>query len=236
MKTTIPPEVTVVLTSCGRWDLLQPTLASFLDHHEPRRLIVMEDSADAGFARRITDAFPEIEVMLNDPRLGQHGSIDRGYAAVDTPFILHLEDDWHFSGPALAGPAMRLLGERADIAAVCFRHLAGLKLSHRLRAKRFRWEGGDYADMGSAHRDWYGYTFNPTLVRKALWEEHGPFALYPNERALSAAMKQRGYAVAFQLPGVAHHTGSGRSVFDPQRVGERRRLSRRSMLSRLLGK
>lgn len=236
MKQALPPEVTVVLTSCGRWDLLQPTLASFLDHHVPQRLIVMEDSADAGFAQKIAEAFPSVEVILNDPRLGQHGSIDRGYAAVGTPLILHLEDDWHFTGPALVEPAMRLLEERSDIAAVCFRNLAGLKLTHRLRARRFRWEGADYADMGGAHRDWYGYTFNPTLVRKALWEQHGPFARYANERALSAEMKRRGYAVAFQLPGVAHHTGSGRSVFDPQRAREKRRFSRRSILSRLFGK
>ena len=50
---------------------------------------------------------------------------------------------------------------------------------------------------------------------------------YANERVFSRHMKDQGLSVAFQLPGVASHIGSGRSVFDPQRAGERRRAGNR---------
>jgi hypothetical protein len=38
-------------------------------------------------------------------------------------------------------------------------------------------------------------------------------------------MKDRGLWVAYQLPGVGIHVGSGHSVFDPARTGERRRVT-----------
>ena len=228
MRTVLPAgKVTTVLTSCGRWDLLSETIGSFLDHHEPGRFLVAEDSGDADFAGRIATTFPMIEVLLNDPRLGQHRSIDRAYGMVETPFILHLEDDWRCDGPMHVEQAAALLGERSELSGVCFRRFRELKLTHRMFARRFTHDGIDYADMRSAHRDWYGYSFNPSLVRRESWGAHGPLAKYANERVFSRHMKDQGLSVAFQLPGVASHIGSGRSVFDPQRAGERRRAGNR---------
>ena len=38
-------------------------------------------------------------------------------------------------------------------------------------------------------------------------------------------MKDRGLWVAYQLPGIGTHVGSGHSVFDPARAAERRRVT-----------
>lgn len=225
MKTEIPATVTIVLTSCGRWDLLKVTLDTFLAHHEPGRFIIAEDSAAPEFAQRISAAYPQVEVLLNDPRLGQHKSVDRAYQTVDTPYILHLEDDWHFLGPVDVAEAIALIEQDAAISSVCFRKFDTLKLRHRVFAKRFRFGRHLYARMTRAHRDWHGFSFNPGLLRREFWVEHGPYANFPNERALSRAMKDAGREVVFQLPGTAFHIGSGKSVPDPARAGERRRLS-----------
>jgi hypothetical protein len=48
-------------------------------------------------------------------------------------------------------------------------------------------------------------------------------------------MKDHGLWVAYQLPGVGIHVGSGHSVFDPARAGERRRVTG-SWWKRLTGK
>jgi hypothetical protein len=40
-------------------------------------------------------------------------------------------------------------------------------------------------------------------------------------------MKALGLFIAYQLPGVGIHVGSGKSVFDPARAGERRRVTGR---------
>lgn len=218
--------ITACLTSAGRWDLLARTLDSLFAHHAFERFLIVEDSADPAFADRIRSAYPAVEVLLNDPRLGQHAAIDRVYGAVTTPFILHLEDDWVFTGPMDADDAAAVLDADPALSAVCFRYFPTLKWGHRRRSTRFSTTRAAYARMAlAAHRDWHGYTFNPSLVRRAFWVEHGPFARFSNERALSRAMKDRGLTVAYQLPGVAQHIGSGRSVVDPARAGEARRLS-----------
>jgi hypothetical protein len=54
VKTRFDPAlITCVLTSCGRWDFLARSIDTFLEHHEPARFILIEDSADRVFAQRI---------------------------------------------------------------------------------------------------------------------------------------------------------------------------------------
>ena len=226
MKTVFPRDrITTVLTSCGRWEFLTRSLDTFLVHHEPGRFIVVEDSADRDFARRIALRYPTIEVVLNEPRLGQHGAIDKAYGMVTTPYIVHLEDDWVFTGAMDVEDAERVLEENPAVVSVCFSVFRRLKLRQRIFARTFVHGPHRYASLHRAHRDWHGFTYYPTLLHRTLWEEHGPYARFQNERAISRHMKDRGKWVAYQLPGVGIHVGSGHSVFDPARAGERRRVT-----------
>jgi hypothetical protein len=236
VKTAFPrDQVTTVLTSCGRWDFLIRSLDTFLAHHEPGRFILIEDSADPAFARRVAERYPMIEVVLNAPRLGQHAAVDRAYGMVKTPFIVHLEDDWVFTGAMDIDDAQHLLNENARVVSVCFSVFDNLKARQRVFARRFRHGAHEYASLHSAHRAWHGYSFYPTLLRRRTWEEHGPYARFQNERAISQHMKMLGLWVAYQLPGVGAHVGSGHSVFDPARSAERRRVTGR-WWKRLRGK
>jgi hypothetical protein len=226
MKVTLPRDrITVVLTSCGRWDLLVQSLDTFLSHHAPGRFLLIDDSADRAFAERIGARYPGIEVILNDPRLGQHASIDKAYAQVSTPWIVHLEDDWFFTGPMDVTDAMALMNDDASIAAVCFSVFRKLKFRHRIFGTTFRHGDRLYGDLRRAHRDWYGFSYYPTLLRRSLWEEFGPYARFPNERSISRTLKDRGLGIVQQLPGVGMHVGSGHSVFDPARANEKRRIT-----------
>lgn len=219
-------EISVVLTSCGRWDLLVHSIESFLSYHLPARFLLVEDSGDPSFAARVHKRFPFIDLIANQPRIGQHASIDKAYEKVTTPFIVHLEDDWDFTGAMHVQPAIRLLSSDSSASAVCFTVFRKLKLMHRIHSFEFAHEGLKYARMTQhAHRDWHGYSFYPTLVARATWEEHGPYANYANERALSRHMKDLGKSLIYQLPGIAMHTGSGQSVFDPARAEENRRIT-----------
>jgi hypothetical protein len=219
MAVTLPAElVTVVLTSCGREDLLARTLGSFLAHHRPGRIVIVEDSADPALAARVVAHHPGVDMLPNAARLGQLPSIDRAYATVTTPLVLHLEDDWEFTGPIDIPGAVDLLERRAEVNAVCFRRLADLQFKERIRRRRFSHGSGRYARLDHIHPDWHGHTFNPTLLRLATWQAIGPFAGLGNERAISRAVKDRGGFVAYQLPGVCGHIGDGRRVADPVRV------------------
>lgn len=225
VKAIFPPEITCVLTSCGRWDLLVQSIDTFLAHNEPGRFILVEDSADADFAERIRARYPQIEVLLNTPRLGQHRAIDRAYADVQTPWIVHLEDDWVFTGPLDLKHARAVIEADPTVIAVCFSVFGRLKLRHRIWGATYAHNGQSYGDLRRAHKEWYGFSFYPTLLRRQTWEEHGPYAKFPNERAISKYMKGMGLGIVHALPGVGIHVGSGRSVFDPARAGERRRIT-----------
>jgi hypothetical protein len=228
--------ITCVLTSCGRWDLLVQSIDTFLKYHEPGRFILVEDSADHAFAERIRARYSAIEVILDDPRLGQHRAIDKAYGMVTTPYIVHLEDDWFFTGPMDVANARGVLDGDPTIVAVCFSVFRRYKLNHRIHSTRFTHNGRLYARMKPrAHRDWHGFSFYPSLLKRAFWEEYGPYARYPNERTLSRAMKDIGKGVVHQLPGVGIHVGSGRSVFDPARASENRRVTG-ALWRRLFGK
>src|ERR1041384_4120730 len=90
------PDITVVVTSCNRHDLLARTLASFRAHEtEGRvaRILVAEDgNADPS---EVCARFGA-EYFCTGSRVGQIKLIDRAYAKVTTPLIFHLEDDWEF--------------------------------------------------------------------------------------------------------------------------------------------
>ncbi|MBL0935018.1 MAG: glycosyltransferase [Rhizobiaceae bacterium] len=236
MTTTIPDDVTTVLTSCGRWDFLVVSLDTFLAHHKPGRFILVEDSADYDFAARIQERYPQIEVVLNDPRLGQHKAIDRVYAMIDTPYILHLEDDWHFLGEMDIADGIRVLDSNpAGITAVCFARFTGLKKRQRIFGRKVEHDGRPYMHMGRSHREWHGFSFYPSVLRKDLWVEHGPYAKFQNERAISKHMKAAGKEMVYQLPGIGVHVGSGKSVYDPARANENRRVTG-AFWSRLFGR
>ena len=95
-------DVTVVITSCGRYDLLEQTIDSFLRYntYPIDKFIVMEDG----------DAHPSplvekyrlhpFEWLTTGKRVGQIAAIDRAYQEVKTEFIFHCEDDWEFFEPS----------------------------------------------------------------------------------------------------------------------------------------
>ena len=57
-----------------------------------------------------------------------------------------------------------------------------------------------------------GFTFNPHLARRALWERFGPYARFEKERHISRAMRAEGLVTAFLDPGACGHIGDQRSV------------------------
>ena len=234
-RVEIPADVTCVLTSCGRWDLLVHSIDTFLAYNRPGRFIVVEDSGDEAFAARIRERYPALEVVLNNPRVGQHRSIDKAYGMVTTPWIVHLEDDWHFTGPLALDAARKVLDADPTVIAVVFSEFQRLKLRHRIWGTSYVHDGRRYGDLRRAHREWYGFSFYPTLLRRRVWEEHGPYAKFQNERAISKYMKSKGLGNVHALPGVGVHVGSGRSVFDPARAGEKRRVTG-ALWRRLLGR
>ena len=210
-----PQRMTTVLTSCGRFDLLEETVNSFLNVFDTDKIIVAEDSEDAAGAEAFAATCPKAEVRLNMPKLGQLRSIDKLYSTIDTPYVVHLEDDWGFTRSLDLDSVIRFLEARPDIAVVC--------IAHRIYDPRFgkgahreRYEDIDYLvwDL-DAHPKWFSYSFNPSVARMSLWREHGPFEKFVTEENLSLFCKERGMRIALVVPGIADHIGDDRHAHDP---------------------
>lgn len=87
--------ITMVVTSCNRHDLLKRTLDSFVSKADlyPDTTIVVEDSSAS--KPEWLGTIPELGQMIwlsNNTNIGQILSIDRAYSLVNTDYIFHCED------------------------------------------------------------------------------------------------------------------------------------------------
>lgn len=210
-----PSKLTTVLTSCGRFDLLEETVATFLEHFDTDQIIVAEDSGKDVEAGAFAGKISAVDMRANVPKLGQLRSIDALYATLQTPYVLHLEDDWDFTASIDLDSVIGLLEARPDISVVCIAHRIYdgryAKSAHALRH-----DGIDYLvwDL-DAHPKWFSYSFNPSIARLDLWRECGPFARFVTEENLSQFCKARGMRIAMVTPGIADHIGDDRHAPDP---------------------
>lgn len=125
----------LVVTSCGRHDLLRVTLDSFIKYADvkPIQTILVEDGGlDApGWltCSHQEQNLPNKIWIKNDPKLGQVPSIDRGYAEVKTDWIFHLEDDFEFLDTGFIRQSYNILIDYSGISQV---DLRGPKWGHTL--------------------------------------------------------------------------------------------------------
>ena len=222
-------DITVVVTSCNRHDLLARTLESFrAQETEGRiaRILVAEDG----------DADPEAvcakfgaEYFRTGERVGQVALIDRAYAKVTTPFIFHLEDDWEFYRPGFLQKSRAFLESDPKILLVQLRawnDTGGHPISHAAPDRSFGVMATGYCDC------WHGFTFNPGLRRLSDYQLLGasyekqprtmyvvaktPTAALPFEVEASAFYHRLGYrAVILDEGGYVRHIGADRHVVHP---------------------
>lgn len=211
-------DITVVVTSCRRHDLLQRTLASFFETQgdAAAEILVIEDSDDAG-VHAVADRFPgrPIRILLNGSNIGQVRSVDRAYAAVRTGLIFHLEDDWEFTRPGTLADAARLLLVHSGALLVMAREAADMpRYVRSLRDQSFG--GIRYKRVfPELHHAWHSFTFNPTLKRTADYRRlAGGYAGLGDERAISRRCKAEGWDMLWLCEGGVRHIGDARST-DP---------------------
>ena len=217
----------VVLTSCGRFDLLAETVASFLNHMDeaPEAFIVAEDTGDAAAAEALKPLEPALgkpfTVLLNRPQLGQMRSIDKAYGEVTTPLVFHCEDDWEFFRTGFIAESRRILAARPEISMVGLR--PRLELNPRVRdSAPLTLEDGrpggavPYFELDpSLHPEYFSYSFNPGLRRMSDARAIGPFAPIGREEDVSYAFKKQGFRIANLEAPAVRHLGDGRHVLDP---------------------
>lgn len=208
-------DISVMVTSCGRFDLLKRTLETFdrFNTAPIRKVFITEDSGDRAVEECIPEHWrPHTVFLVNNPRLGQLRSIDLAYGQIETPWIFHCEDDWDFYREGFIEESQHI--ERNPMC-----HLA--LIQEHIRAVHRQ------VVMGSHKADWQGFSFNPGLRRRADYLLHAPYAAFSGEKDLSRLYAQENrYALILENDAVLH-TGFGEHVVVPEERSNKLRRKRR---------
>ncbi len=211
---------TVALTSCGRFDLLERTLRSLLPRLDGplARVLIAEDSGD----RRVHDVvkpfqgrYGKIEVIVNDPPLGQMKSVDRLYSTIDTDWVFHCEDDWEFFSGGFIESSFILLKEFDQFSMVSIRDLADFKEGYFLPGPLSHAGVPYFLIDPKVMTFWTGLTFNPGLRRMSDYRIVGPYGdlhTTARERHVSKCYWALGYSFVYLADSAVRHIGDGRQL------------------------
>lgn len=217
--------ISLVVTSCDRHDLLKETLDSFIRVNcggaKPDACIIVEDGPTpmpdwlASNIHFYSANVGKVRWINNECRRGQIYSIDRAYALVTTDFIFHCEDDWTFAqGGDWLCESKRILDKYPKILQVSLRGQSGWHTLIDLPP----FEGFKIAQPYWKH-GWGGISFNPGLRRVKDWKDLGSYGRHVqygsqglgHEIALSKLLLDRGFRIADLNRRIVEHTGGARS-------------------------
>lgn len=200
------PPITVCLTSCGRYDLLERTLASFFKYntYPIHEFIVRED----GPLGQLRDVCGKYSCHTDfGTHIGQINSADTLMKLSDTEWVMWLEDDWEFYRPGFIEASLEIMQHRSEILQVWLRERNDTN-GHPLE--------GDYL---STNYHWKGFSFNPGLRRKSDWLKIGGYRHTVGKKEGAGAEQQigrkyasLGYKAAITSQGYVRHIGHGRHV------------------------
>lgn len=209
-------DTTLVVTSCGRLDLLTRTIDSFdeCNSYPMASRILIEDSADPtvfeAVQRQFADRFDSI--ITNDPKRGQIASIDHAYAQVTTPYIFHCEDDWLFFRSGFVEESRAVLDFDDEIITVWLRELWDTKRRRIKRDIHRASDGTMYRYISRTdEQGWHGFTFNPGLRRLSDYRRIAPFIDIGHEYEINVRYWHMGYRAAILEQGAVEHLGHRRS-------------------------
>ena len=219
-------KVTVCLTSCNRFDLLKTTVDSFLslNSYPIERFIITEDSGNIDMLNNIKNYFKDkVEVVFNPINLGAYKSIDNMYNMVNTEYIFHSEDDWHYSSNKnFIQESLNILDERKDLHQIWLRSIN--EFPSWIDPVTYKTSfGTSYKIVKYPHcGNWCGFSLNPGLRRLDDYKKMFPNGYaefiakgkFSGESELNCnnhAAKQ-GYRAAILVNHTCKHLGYGRTV------------------------
>jgi len=210
-------EVTLIITSCNRLDLLKRTIVSFekFNTYPIKEAIIIEDSGKTKVNDQLNQLYgKKYKIIFNTPPLKQIGSIDRAYKEVNTEYIFHCEDDWEFYRPNFIEDSIEILESNPKIKQVALRSIHHDTLINHptvgivnkfIDIKGHRVYKLIMKDCFSEY-DWVTCSFNPGVIRKKDYDLIGTYSSRANtEGEISKWYKDKGfYSVALENDAVKH--------------------------------
>lgn len=211
--------VTLCLTIGKRPVELTKSLQSLLNYVDFKHVIAINDFGDTATNDAFLEVCPHGKLIDLQRNLGHHKAVDYLYTQVSTEYIFHSEDDWLFDACPDIDNAIALLNYNPTISCVGFRKIEDFIYDpqERSTAKRIDTNLGHYVRLDHLHEQWHGYSFNPHIAKKSLWQHYAPFAQFKKERHISRFLRKEGYYMAYLEHGVCHHIGY-HSVANPPKT------------------
>jgi hypothetical protein len=207
--------VTLCITMGRRPALLRETLRSLASVTAELPILAVNDFGDELTNAVLHELCPHARLLNLPGHLGHHRVVDRMYSEVQTEFILHCEDDWLFSTSELLSRSLPLLTSSPRASQVCFRDIRDIAgFGDRIPKLATKIDQGALA-LTEVHDQWFGFTFNPHLIRRSLWESLGGYAAFKKERHISRALRAQGLHTAYLATGGCTHLGGEESVSTP---------------------
>lgn len=177
-------DITLVITSCGRFDLLKRTLESLDKYIEYpiMKVIITEDSGSSDVHLTIPEQWKlHTDVIINDVKLGQLASIDKAYELVKTSYIFHCEDDWEFYRTNFISDSLKILTTYPEVDVVRLRSYYYDIAPHypfHFLGEREVVGSIPFYKLDSTDPLWRGFSFNPGLRRLADYKKVAPYARF----------------------------------------------------------
>jgi len=206
-------EVTFALTSCGRPDLLEYTMDSFLkcNTYPIKHYIINEDSAKESINDSLKKKYSHlnIEWIENTTRMGQIKSIDNMYSRIKTKYIFHCEEDWVFTEKSFIEKSLAILEKNPKILQVWIRDLKDTN-GHPVESfcKEYYLLSLGYKNV------WNGFSFNPGLRRLEDYHLIENYSKIGHEKEISIKYRLLGFRAAILPKRHVKHIGHNRHVPD----------------------
>jgi len=211
-------QVTCLLTSCNRFDLLRITLESFLkfNTYNIAAFWVYEDSG-VPVPDDIKNDFPFIQWIEQKERKGQIVALDTLWSKCETPYAYQFEDDWETYRSGFIEDSIKILEQNPKIIQVWLREKEDTN-SHPVT-----WPKNlDFGLMSRSNGVWAGFSFNPAVKRKSDYDliksfgKHTQFSRkqpWKSEAAIAQLYHRLGFQAAITKQGYLRHIGWERHVF-----------------------
>ena len=209
--------ITLCLTIGKRPYELRQTLESLLSKLQFSNIIAINDFGDEESNNVFHELCPHGKLIDLGYNLGHHKAIDYMYERVETPYVLHCEDDWVFdSTPNLEG-IINFLQSDQKITMVCLRKISDMEFSEIQNSLIINRQSSfvDTVEVHHIHDQWYGYSFNPHIASLDNWKKLKPFSQYKKERHISRSYRRLNCHLVYLQQGSCEHIGFN-SVANPE--------------------
>lgn len=219
-------EVTLVITSCNRLELLEETIKSFETYntYPIKESIIIEDSGKKTIQEKLIKKYGDkYKIIFNSTPLKQIKSIDKAYSEVKTDYIFHCEDDWEFYRSGFIEDSLVILESQRNVKQVGLRSLHhDILVNHPsitfvnklINANNVKYYQLILRDNFS-NLDWLSCSFNPGLLRKKDYDLAGNYhSLAQSEAGISLWYKNKGYIGVILENDAVKHIGWDSSTME----------------------